>query len=112
MEGEVVFYDRAALNAWQPRSRTHYRDVADTTSTLGQLYAEWTATNRRAIDEYDRRRRARENYEKASGIWNPSSGDDPEARTSQPESSTASITVETVSIVNGVEVLTVTASRD
>lgn len=109
MEGEVVFYDRAALYAWRPRSRTHYRDVSDATSTLGQLYAEWNAANRRAMEAYDAKIVNRERYEKARGTWNPSNGGDPEARTSQPESSTASITIETVSIVSGVEVLTVTA---
>jgi hypothetical protein len=108
MEGELVFYDRATLNAWRPRSRTNWRDVADTSSTLGQLYADWNATNRRAMEAYDASIVNRDRYEKARGIWNPSSEADPEARTSPPASTTASITIETVSIVSGVEVLTVT----
>jgi hypothetical protein len=110
MEGELVFYDRAALAAWRPRSRTIWRDVADTSSTLGQLYAEWNAGIRRSIEAYDVSLVNRARYEKARGIWNPPSEDDPAARTSQPASSTASITIETVSIVSGVEVLTVTVN--
>jgi hypothetical protein len=112
MEGELVFYDRAVVDAWRPRARTSWRDAADTSSTLGQLYAEWNADNRRARNEYDRRRRDLKRYQKRSGIWTSSSGDDPGARTFRAASSTATTTIETVSIVSGVEVLTVTVSRD
>ena len=105
MEGELVYVDI------EERPATWARDAADTSSPLGQLYAKWNANQRRTIDEYDRRRRAIENHTPIEErIWTSSSGDDPEARTSRPAFSTASITIETVSIVSGVEVLTATAS--
>ncbi len=112
MEGELVFYDRADVRAWQPRSRTHWRDVADTSSTLGQLYAEWNAGNRRAMKAYDSLLFYRERHQKARGTWSPPSADDPAAGTYRAASSTVTTTIETVSIVSGVEVLTVTVSRD
>lgn len=80
MEGELVFYDQAEIDAWSPRPRKDWRE-ADTSSTLGKLYAEWNAGNRRSIDEYDRRIVAMRRYEKARGLWD-SNGDDPGARTS------------------------------
>lgn len=62
MEGEVVFYEPADLKNWRPRPRALVQELVqtDTTSTLGRLYAEWNAANRRSIDEYARRRIKRE----------------------------------------------------
>lgn len=103
MEGELVYVDLERPPA--PRGE------ADTSSPLGQLYAKWNANQRRTIDEYDRRRRAIENYTPLEErVWSSSSADDREARTSRAASSTATITIETVSIVSGVEVLTLTVS--
>lgn len=70
MEGEIVYYDRSELDAWTPRPRALVQELVetDTTSPLGQLYAEWNAGNRQAIDEYERKTAAVERYEKARGL--------------------------------------------
>jgi hypothetical protein len=70
MEGEIVYYDRSELDAWRPRPRALVQELVetDTTSPLGQLYAEWNAGNRQAIDEYERKTAAIERYEKARGL--------------------------------------------
>lgn len=60
MEGEIVFYDQRALDEWEPHDRSVVEAamgaMEDTISPLGQLYAKWNADNRKAIEEYDRRR--------------------------------------------------------
>lgn len=62
MEGEVVFYDQSDLDDWKPRPRALLQELidTDTTSPLGQLFAEWNSANKRSIDEYARRRIVRE----------------------------------------------------
>jgi hypothetical protein len=106
MEGEIVYEWSDLDQPYEPLRNE------DTTSPLGQLYAKWNAANQRARAAYEQR-----NYEiwradrARRWLWKESSGDDHGARTSRPESSTASTTIETVSIVSGVEVLTVTASH-
>jgi hypothetical protein len=95
--GVVTIYDWSDL---LPRDRLANVDV---TTPLGRLLADWTANNRRVGAEYDRRRRARE------GKWQEV---DPAVRESLPRFDTANITIETVSIVNGVEVLTVQVNPD
>lgn len=107
MEGELVYV------SLEERSADWARESADTSSTLGQLYAKWNAKQRRTIDEYDRRRRAIEDNtpREEKALW-PSNEDDPAARTSRPASGTVRITTEIVSIVSGVEVLTLTVNPD
>jgi hypothetical protein len=53
VDGEVIFYDDDALEAWQPRRRLG-GDPVEMASPYGQLLAAWNAANRRAIDAYDR----------------------------------------------------------
>lgn len=95
--GVVTIYDWSDL-----RPPERLADV-DVTTPRGRLLADWNNKNRRAIDEYDRRRRARE------GRWREV---DPAVRESLPRFDTANITIETVSTVNGVEVLTVEVNPD
>lgn len=74
MEGEIVFYEQRDLDQWRPRTRGMLAELhEDTISPLGKLYAEWSAGNRQAIDEYDRRIAATERCERKRGL----NGDDP-----------------------------------
>jgi hypothetical protein len=105
MEGEIVYEWSDLDQPYEP-----LRDE-DTTSPLGQLYAKWNATNQRARDAYEARKYEIWRAERQRRwTWKEPDGDGREARTSQPASSTASTTIETVSTASGVEVLTVTVN--
>ena len=53
MEGEVVFYDPADLERTKRPPLLEYPQM---TSPLGRLYEAWNAANRRAAEEYERRK--------------------------------------------------------
>lgn len=69
MEGEIVFYEQRDLDDWRPRPHGLIEELhEDTISPLGQLYADWNARNRAAIEEYDTKIANRENYDRRRGI--------------------------------------------
>lgn len=75
MEGEVTFFSQAQLDEWRPRPRALVAELhSDVTSPLGQLYAEWNAGNRRAIEDYDRSVAGTERYEKRRGYGTDQAG--------------------------------------
>lgn len=67
MQGEITFYERRELDNWKPQLRRDWR-TAEMDTPLGRLLTEWNEANRRSINEYDRRRRAQEKYERMRGI--------------------------------------------
>jgi hypothetical protein len=101
----ITFYSPAEL-----RPAPRVLAGVDTTSELGREYAAWTRNNRRTAAEYQRRRRAQIASQKGRGLWHD--GEDHGPRRSLPTYDAARITIEIVSIVSGVEVLTVTVNRD